>query len=614
MDAYTLRKIAPRILVGVIAMNLSIYLCLAAISVANIVGGGLFNLITAPFDTASFGAANQGQTAGGILSLIGLISGTALATYAIWGFLGIFAVLGVGVLWALVILGVLVFRQGLLVLLTILSPVAIALWLMPGTEKYFQMWWDWFFKALLVYPIVASLFAISNVLTTIYIDDASGSSSANNISLIIALIVAFAPLFLIPFAFKLSGGIIGGVSGALRRPMAGLGAGARGFAGARRKKIWNDPFTLRGSSRRSVQSKVANTRAKIYDNAVKNREGKGVRGRAGKLIGGKYSSYRAAALNEESAKLNAMVQQHGNDAYQRAATISLDQLDNMRGGPRHQFNKATQQDEWQTASGDWYNEGEIRAAHSQMRTTGDYQAAFRHTLSKTENQDAEHQAWLAHDFAQHASQAGMSAGQAAGDWAGISIPNKHIVPHLRFGNPVRGDDGNWTFQANAGAYLEHLGTASPGQLTSISEGGWQAAADQFNNDLAQLARYESDGNTEQADIVRDRLQAAHDNIERFAGGARQLTPEQEQQVRQQATATGQDPDAAVRSYGAGESASAKSHQAARKALEAIKASGSGTIATGPGQTSERRTYGGGVESRSDDNAPQDPEPTSRNTR
>ena len=78
LDAYTVRKAIPRIVLAVIAINLSIYLCVAAIDITNIIGHGLGNLITGPFlDNKAYGRVQLPQngatiTAGafGVLTLL----------------------------------------------------------------------------------------------------------------------------------------------------------------------------------------------------------------------------------------------------------------------------------------------------------------------------------------------------------------------------------------------------------------------------------------------------------------------------------------------------------------------------------------------------------------
>ncbi len=241
MDAYTLRKLAPRILIGVIGINLSIYLCLVAIDITNIVGDGLYQLITSPFNVndkfhdeinLSFG----GNLAVGALATLGTIAG---ASYLLLSSLGtIFLALAVIVLLAIAILIVLAIRQALLVLLTIISPIAIALFIIPNTEKYFRQWWDLFLKTLLVYPIITALFAISNVMATIKIDAVSnGSTGGNMLDIITAILFAFAPLFLIPFAFRFAGGAMSTIMDMARNPSQRLSGFRKQYAQRKRGEI-----------------------------------------------------------------------------------------------------------------------------------------------------------------------------------------------------------------------------------------------------------------------------------------------------------------------------------------------------------------------------------------
>lgn len=220
LDAYTIRKIAPRLLIAVIGINLSIYLCVAAIDITNVVGRGLAQLIAAPFDVAgaqifeldqgssnlAFGTAITGGVFGGAALVLVALSGGPLAM--------IFFTLLPVILTVLAILVTLVVRQALLVLLTLFSPIAIACLVLPGTEKYFKQWWDLFLKTLLVYPIVAALFALSDVMATISLSNTDRPEVGNvqgAANIVIGLLLVFIPLFLIPFAFKFSGGAIAGI-------------------------------------------------------------------------------------------------------------------------------------------------------------------------------------------------------------------------------------------------------------------------------------------------------------------------------------------------------------------------------------------------------------------
>lgn len=231
VDAYTAKKVLPRILAAAILVNLSVYIVAILVDLTNILGRGVSNLIMAPFGDLTAGLSGSAQ--GGVIGLAAL--GAFLSTGAVAGFVATIAgVGGIGVaasfigftivLPALIaIIGVfvtLVIRRGIILALILVSPIAFALYCLPNTEQYFRKWWDLLFKSLLVYPIVMLIFAISNVMSLTILDVNSSNSAGGIASSGIAGIIAFAlqiiPLFLVPFAFKFSGGAIGSLYGAIQ--------------------------------------------------------------------------------------------------------------------------------------------------------------------------------------------------------------------------------------------------------------------------------------------------------------------------------------------------------------------------------------------------------------
>ncbi|MEI9913497.1 MAG: hypothetical protein WDN66_00560 [Candidatus Saccharibacteria bacterium] len=221
-EAYTVKRMLPRILVAAILINLSIYIIAGAEDIINVLGGGIQNLMLAPFNGIS-GAPSGAPPVNGVASTIH-VSGSAgvLATLGLGGIavvagftegiagIALF-VLGSFVLAALGVLITIMIRQGLLVILLLTSPIAFALYCLPNTEQYFRKWWDLFIKTLVVYPIVMIVIAASSIAALIF----SNFGLASPLNTLIAIFAAGAPLFLIPFAFKLSGGAIGQVHGAI---------------------------------------------------------------------------------------------------------------------------------------------------------------------------------------------------------------------------------------------------------------------------------------------------------------------------------------------------------------------------------------------------------------
>jgi hypothetical protein len=252
IDAYTAKKMAPRILMTAILLNLSVYIVAAMVDITNIVGGAIGQVMLAPIrESGEFsfkiGAEGLGVVAVGLLgvllsggTLIGILSllftatgGGALAGAALSSLvqIGVFIGLAVVLPIVLALLGVfatLVIRKGILLALVIVAPVAFALYCLPNTEKYFQKWWELLFKTLLVYPIIIVIFAIADILSVTIIKandipiesftspgDVVTGGFDGIAALIVAFLLQFIPLFLIPFSFKIAGGTIGALYGAV---------------------------------------------------------------------------------------------------------------------------------------------------------------------------------------------------------------------------------------------------------------------------------------------------------------------------------------------------------------------------------------------------------------
>jgi hypothetical protein len=229
VDAYTVKKIMPRILVAAILINLSIYIVAFMIDVGNILGQGIGQLITAPLGDESIfnftlGAGTSGLLlTGGIFAIFGGIPALVLsiAGVAAVGVAGVGSLLSAALIILLpailIVLGVfvtLILRQGIIMLLTIISPIAMALWAVPGADKYTKSWFNNLVKAILVYPIAVAIFAISDVMAFLLFNGGveNAAVGGNTLAQLAGIIVLIAPMAMIPFAFKLAGGLMAGVS------------------------------------------------------------------------------------------------------------------------------------------------------------------------------------------------------------------------------------------------------------------------------------------------------------------------------------------------------------------------------------------------------------------
>lgn len=252
IDAYSAKKILPRLLLAVILINLSFYLVKLMLDITNVVGGGIVDLITKPFGSgASSFALNIKINSAGQVVTLGAISAGVIAAFTggmaflgwVWPFVLLPALLSLIATFIIILI-----RRGLIILLIIFSPVAFALYVLPNTAKYFKQWWDLLFKTLLVYPIIMVLLALSQIMAVV-ISSGGGSGISPAVAGILSVVALVIPLFLIPFAFKLSGGIIGQASQLVN-----------GLSNKARQGILGDPKntnSLRSRSKRNLAARYA---------------------------------------------------------------------------------------------------------------------------------------------------------------------------------------------------------------------------------------------------------------------------------------------------------------------------------------------------------------------
>lgn len=260
VDAYTAKKVLPRILAAAILINLSIYIVAFAVDVTNVIGQGISQLMYAPFQSAGSFKFNLSQgTAGiGIVGLVGaggaIWAATAagvITSFIPWLLLMVLLPLAIAMLG---VLFTLVVRQGLIQFLIISSPIAFALYCLPNTEQYFKKWWGLFTKALLVYPIVMIVFAMADILAVTTDLAAANDPGASQLpAQIISIVLLVLPLFMIPYAFKMAGGAIGAIHGALTDRGNKVAEGIKGNP--------NDQDSMRNRYRRNAA--IARTAAGI---------------------------------------------------------------------------------------------------------------------------------------------------------------------------------------------------------------------------------------------------------------------------------------------------------------------------------------------------------------
>lgn len=228
---YGVKKLLPRLIIAAVLVNISYYICAIGIDLSNISGHALQDAFMQIRTTV----LTTGHSSGGSIEVFTWENLTALILSGGAAAIGIraFLVGGGGVLTSAIILLlpvllgallavlmvvlVLAARHALIVILTIISPLAFVCYLLPGTEKWFEKWRNMFMTMLIFFPAFSLLFGGSQLAAAAILQSAS-----TIIEVILGLAVQIIALPLTPFLFKLSGGILNRFAGIVNNPNKGL--------------------------------------------------------------------------------------------------------------------------------------------------------------------------------------------------------------------------------------------------------------------------------------------------------------------------------------------------------------------------------------------------------
>lgn len=234
LDNYGVKRILPRLIIAIILVNLSFLISSIAVDISNVIGGsingvleGIQNTVLANVDLSanldvSWSDFATALTAGGAVIGISVI--------AYGGIQAIFWGLALALIGAIISLAIgivtIALRQGIVLMLVMISPLAFVAYLLPNTEKWFEKWKNLLFQMLFFYPMFSFLFGASKLAGWAVIASANGSL----FQVLIGLIVQVMPIFLAFSLFKMSGNILGSVNAGLQRLSNPARGGIAGWA------------------------------------------------------------------------------------------------------------------------------------------------------------------------------------------------------------------------------------------------------------------------------------------------------------------------------------------------------------------------------------------------
>jgi hypothetical protein len=211
LDAYTVKKAFPRLIVSIVFILLSWWICTFLIDFTNTLGQGILGIMEAPFNL------NESDNLGDLFVVGGSDSAaqTAILGTAVFAAAFVPGTIGIIGTWigaALLVMGIafltLIARQVFIVVLILFAPIAILAWIFPGSTKGWKFWWETFTKLLLMYPMVMALIAAGRIFAF-----ASGEAFDGLYETIIKLTAYVIPYAFIPFTFKAAGGLFGNLAG-----------------------------------------------------------------------------------------------------------------------------------------------------------------------------------------------------------------------------------------------------------------------------------------------------------------------------------------------------------------------------------------------------------------
>lgn len=231
-DAYTVKKVLPRILIAVIGISLSWQLTKFMIGISNDLGHGIGTIIAKPFADNGLlknpTIGNKGQL-GAVAAIVGFFSGAdmlIILSLVLSGFIGV-----------MIAFLVIAFRNILVTLLVITAPLAIILWVLPNTKKAWDFWEDNFTAVILSFPIIV-LFITTGRIFAIISSNSNVSGLAGTRSLfqdIITFVAYFGPYFALPAAFRLAGGAVATVGGMANNRGKGIFDRSKKYRSGRRQ-------------------------------------------------------------------------------------------------------------------------------------------------------------------------------------------------------------------------------------------------------------------------------------------------------------------------------------------------------------------------------------------
>ena len=236
---YGIKKILPRLIIAAITINISYFLMQALIDIANIAGKSFDDFLQsqASMDytkVSGWQKVVEDIVVSGTLALM-TIGGIAVGVAAVDGpaaLLFILLLIIPAILGLLAGIFALMFRTSVIPVLAIASPIAIAAWVLPNTQKLFDKWKEIFSGLLFLYPL-SSIYYGCLKFTAIAVFLNGNSSTGERIMALVMMAVGVVAIAI--FAVKsnsIMGRMANGIMRVANKVTAPATSAIAGYAGA----------------------------------------------------------------------------------------------------------------------------------------------------------------------------------------------------------------------------------------------------------------------------------------------------------------------------------------------------------------------------------------------
>lgn len=427
-DAYTVKKVLPRLFIAAIFISLSWWILEFLVMITDDIGIAIRSIIYMPFK----GLADQ---YGGMQNWASLLfeASVGVGAFALLGIGGILSLIATAALAALVAFLVLVIRQIVITFLILIAPLAIACLILPNTQKAYHLWWDSLFKALLMFPIIAAFIAAGQVFSVVASSDPNGAYSINNV---VALIAYFIPYFALPFTFRLAGGAIGTIGGLVNDRSRGAFDRLKKYRAGQVQK--RGGYYAQRAGDRAMQARAEAVRRLNTSASGKGRLAGGAMRFAGRQIAGLGGiEAKMSAINARTSKeINDQIAT-GDDSDIRGLTVNrraartagaLTAANGYNNGLMRQNSDGSI--EYKSLGGAWVGESDVIEGHRKWgHDVAAQQAALSYEMRKANSEEqvrgiSDRFQALAED------EWGQTKTQAGGSWIGASFENQN--QHLEY--------------------------------------------------------------------------------------------------------------------------------------------------------------------------------------